>query len=63
MEACRHAWLGYEQYAWGKDELKPSSKKSSTWFDLALTLVDSLDTLWIMDMQPGMLTKEFLNFV
>ena len=36
------------QYAWGQDELKPISKTHSMWFNLGLTLVDSLDTLLIM---------------
>ena len=41
-------------YAWGKDELKPISRDSNEWFNLGLTLVDSLDTMWLMG-----LTKEF----
>ena len=36
------------EYAWGQDELKPISKTHSMWFNLGLTLVDSLDTLLIM---------------
>ena len=40
----------------GEDELKPLSKQSSMWFNLGLTLVDSLDTLLIMGLRdefPG----------
>ena len=42
------AWKGYKENAWGKDELLPVSKRSSEWFKLGLTLVDSLDTMLIM---------------
>ena len=54
VEAFKHAWKGYKDHAWGFDELKPLSKGHSTWFDLGLTLVDSLDTMWLMG-----LTEEF----
>ena len=48
VEAFQHAWKAYKDHAWGKDELKPISKESNEWFDLGLTLVDSLDTMWLM---------------
>ena len=48
VEAFQHAWKAYKKYAWGEDELKPISKESSEWFDLGLTLVDALDTMWVM---------------
>ena len=35
----------------GKDELLPISKKSSTWFNLGLTIIDSLDTIYIMSLK------------
>lgn len=38
---------GRRQHSWGRDELKPLSNTTSTWFELGLTLVDSLDTLWL----------------
>lgn len=50
VAAMRHAWKGYKQYAWGHDELKPLSKSYSEWFMLGLTIIDSLDTLWLMNM-------------
>eukprot|EP01095_Lingulamoeba_sp_RSL-Kostka_P001333 TRINITY_DN118_c0_g1_i1.p1 TRINITY_DN118_c0_g1~~TRINITY_DN118_c0_g1_i1.p1 ORF type:complete len:702 (+),score=256.12 TRINITY_DN118_c0_g1_i1:37-2106(+) len=50
-EAFLHAWNSYKIHAWGKDELKPISKSYSNWLDLGLTIVDSLDTLWIMDLK------------
>ena len=52
--AFKHAWKAYKMYAWGKDELRPISKKSNEWFNLGLTLVDALDTMWLMG-----LTEEF----
>ncbi|XP_072309337.1 endoplasmic reticulum mannosyl-oligosaccharide 1,2-alpha-mannosidase [Eucyclogobius newberryi] len=47
-EAFRHAWRGYREHAWGHDELKPVSKSHAEWFGLGLTLIDALDTMWIL---------------
>lgn len=48
-ETFLHAWNGYKTYAMGKDEVKPNSKESADPFmGWGATLVDSLDTLWIM---------------
>ena len=47
----RFAWSGYETYAWGHDELRPVSKTARDWLGptgLAASIVDALDTLWIM---------------
>lgn len=50
-EASR-AWAGYKKYAWTHDELKPVSKDAKDPFcGWAATLVDSLDTLWIMGLK------------
>lgn len=56
-----HAWNGYKKYAWGKNELRPLSKQPNqveflgyTNQDMGLTIVDSLDTLLIMN-----LTQQF----
>ncbi|KAM3089545.1 hypothetical protein ACMFMG_001131 [Clarireedia jacksonii] len=47
-----HAWAGYVSHAWLKDEVQPISGKSMNPFGgWAATLVDSLDTLWIMGMK------------
>ncbi|RNA09413.1 endoplasmic reticulum mannosyl-oligosaccharide 1-2-alpha-mannosidase-like [Brachionus plicatilis] len=51
VEAFLHAWKSYKEHAWGEDELKPISKKFSSWFNLGLTIVDSLDTMYIMNLQ------------
>jgi len=54
-KAMEFAWKGYETYAFGQDEIMPRSMKgSSNWGGTGTTLVDSLDTLWLMNM-----TEEF----
>lgn len=53
VDAFKHAWKGYKEFAWGHDNLKPMSMGSHDWFGLGLTIVDSLDTLYIMDLQEG----------
>ncbi|KAI7737959.1 hypothetical protein M8C21_004921 [Ambrosia artemisiifolia] len=48
-DAMLHAWTSYEKYAWGHDELQPQSKNGVDSFGgLGATLIDSLDTLYIM---------------
>ena len=50
--AMRHAWSGYRTYAWGRDELKPQSKVGADpWGGIGCTLVDALDTLWLMGLR------------
>uniref|UniRef100_V9KL28 alpha-1,2-Mannosidase n=1 Tax=Callorhinchus milii TaxID=7868 RepID=V9KL28_CALMI len=51
IETFQHAWKGYKEFAWGHDELKPISKTYSEWFGLGLTLIDALDTLWILGLK------------
>ncbi|KAM3825612.1 endoplasmic reticulum mannosyl-oligosaccharide 1,2-alpha-mannosidase isoform 3-T3 [Vipera latastei] len=51
IEAFRHAWKGYKEFAWGHDELKPVSKSFNEWFGLGLTLIDALDTMWILGLK------------
>lgn len=52
-ESFRHAWKGYKDFAWGHDELRPLSKTYSEWFGLGLTLIDALDTMWILGLKEG----------
>jgi mannosyl-oligosaccharide alpha-1,2-mannosidase len=55
LRAFEHAWKGYKDYAWLKDEVTPITAGSSNAFGgWGATLVDSLDTLWIMGLK-----KEF----
>ena len=51
-DAMRHAWGGYRTYAFGRDELHPvSGTGGDPWGGMGTTLVDSLDTLWLMGMR------------
>lgn len=51
-EAMLHAWNSYVKYAWGQDELQPQSKNGVNSFGgLGATLIDSLDTLYIMGLE------------
>uniref|UniRef100_A0A672HKB9 alpha-1,2-Mannosidase n=1 Tax=Salarias fasciatus TaxID=181472 RepID=A0A672HKB9_SALFA len=52
-EMMKHAWDSYRQYGWGHNELKPLAKKghSTNIFgnsQLGASIVDALDTLYIM---------------
>ena len=50
-----HSWRGYHDHAWLADEVAPvSGGRRDTFGHWSATLVDSLDTLWIMG-----LTNEF----
>ncbi|XP_037100238.1 mannosyl-oligosaccharide 1,2-alpha-mannosidase IA [Syngnathus acus] len=53
-EMMKHAWDSYRRYAWGSNELRPVSKQghSSNLFGSikGATIVDALDTLYIMEM-------------
>ncbi|KAJ1949909.1 hypothetical protein FBU59_000934, partial [Linderina macrospora] len=45
----KHAWEGYRQHAFGHDELAPVSNGfNDKWGGWGVTLVDALDTLYIM---------------
>ena len=51
-EAFVHAWNGYKEHAWSKDEVAPISGGWRTSFGgWGATLVDSMSTLWIMDLK------------
>ncbi|CAB9499697.1 oligosaccharide 1,2-alpha-mannosidase [Seminavis robusta] len=53
--AMEHAWKGYVDHAFGADEVRPQSKQGTNhWGGISVTLVDSLDTLLLMNM-----TQEF----
>src|SRR5690349_8922814 len=46
------AWRNYRTHAWGKDQIKPISGGSESFplksHHLGLTIVEALDTLWVM---------------
>lgn len=52
VEACRHAWQGYRQFAWGYDELKPLTKQPMNWYhqSLLMTPIDAFDTFIFLGM-------------
>ena len=49
----KHAWDGYAKYAWGKNEVKPASRRAHTGSvfgssNTGASIVDGMDTLYIM---------------
>lgn len=51
-EAMKHFWSNYKDYAWGHDELLPLKQAGlDNNGQVGMTLVESLDTLWLMDMK------------
>ncbi|XP_049886281.1 endoplasmic reticulum mannosyl-oligosaccharide 1,2-alpha-mannosidase isoform X2 [Pectinophora gossypiella] len=48
VQSFKHAWKGYKEHAWGHDNVKPVSGMAYDWFSLGLTIVDGLDTAFIM---------------
>lgn len=52
LDAFKRAWDSYKEHAWMADELTPiSGGKRNTFAGWAATLVDALDTLWIMGLK------------
>ncbi|XP_030377611.1 mannosyl-oligosaccharide alpha-1,2-mannosidase IA-like [Scaptodrosophila lebanonensis] len=56
IEMMKHAWNGYKKYAWGWNEVKPVSQKENPGsvfgsHPLGLTIVDSMDTLYLMGLK------------
>ena len=50
--AMQHAWGNYVTYAFGHDELMPGSLSGKDSFaGLGATILDSLDTLWLMGLK------------
>ncbi|KAF1832544.1 class I alpha-mannosidase [Decorospora gaudefroyi] len=48
----KHSWDSYKRFAWAQDELRPVSAQGEESFGgWGATLVDSLDTLWIMGLR------------
>ena len=46
-----YAWDAYQHHAWGKDELLPLSRRGTSRFRLCATMVDALDTMWLMGLE------------
>lgn len=63
--AFLHAWNGYVQYAFGKDELKPCTNKSIDCFGgFGVTIIDALDTMLLMNLtEPFEKSREFVKSI
>ncbi|KAI4132792.1 MAG: hypothetical protein LQ338_000496 [Usnochroma carphineum] len=66
-ESFVHSWAGYKKYAWKEDELAPIRGGHATTFGgWGATLVDSLDTLWLMglkgDFEEALKAVEEIDF-
>jgi len=62
VQAFLHAWSAYKKYAWGHDELKPLTKTYQEWMGIGLTIVDSIDTMYIMGLQKGTCCRFIFHF-
>ncbi|XP_011208463.3 mannosyl-oligosaccharide alpha-1,2-mannosidase IA isoform X1 [Bactrocera dorsalis] len=56
VKMMQHAWDNYKLYAWGKNELRPLSQRPHSGsifgiYDLGATIVDGLDTLYLMGLE------------
>jgi len=49
-DAFAYAWKGYSDQCFGQDNIKPMTGECDNWLGQGVTLVDSLDTLYIMEM-------------
>ena len=59
--AIKHAWDGYRRRAFGRDSVAPITGRPVGGFDMAVTLVDSLDTLWLVGLRDEF--REARDFV
>lgn len=55
-EAFLHAWNAYKDRCWGEDEYIPSGDRCHSHLHAGLTIVDSLSTLYLMN-----LTTEYIK--
>lgn len=51
-DAFQFTWKNYREFAWGADEMNPvTGEKEQPWGGMAMTMLDSVDTLWIMGLK------------
>ena len=67
VDEFKHAWKGYKEHAWLHDEVMPvSGGQKDAFVGWAATLVDSLDTLYIMGLRDefaeALLALESIDF-
>eukprot|EP01101_Sappina_pedata_P007691 TRINITY_DN4112_c0_g1_i1.p1 TRINITY_DN4112_c0_g1~~TRINITY_DN4112_c0_g1_i1.p1 ORF type:complete len:657 (+),score=259.98 TRINITY_DN4112_c0_g1_i1:2-1972(+) len=51
VKAIEHAWLGYEKFAFGKDEVKPVSQTATNWLNMGAMILDSIDLFYITGLE------------
>lgn len=51
VDMMKHAWNGYSKHCFGEDILKPLTKTCNKVYGVGLTIVDSIDTLYLMGMK------------
>lgn len=56
-----HCWRGYKKVAWGQDEVAPVSGGGRNWAFIGITILDSVDTVWLMDLKKEF--QEAMDFV
>jgi len=50
--AMKRVWKSYRQYAFGKDELAPLTRKGRiSWGNNGALIIESMDTLWLMNLK------------
>ena len=59
------AWANYRDRAWGRDEIQPiTGTGNSNWGGMGVTLIDSLDTLYLMGLTEELnRSREFVKDV
>jgi hypothetical protein len=52
QSAFKHAYGGYSKYAFGHDELRPTTNETNdSWGAMAVTIIDSLDTMYMLNLK------------
>ncbi|KAG2221161.1 hypothetical protein INT45_007738 [Circinella minor] len=63
IDAFRHAWKGYQQDAFGKDEYQPLSQSGHNWAPggIGLMMTDAIDTMLLMNLtEEYAMTREWI---
>lgn len=58
-DAIKHFWKGYKETAFGADEVRPiNGGAGGSWGSLGMTILDSLDTIWLAGLKEEFLEGE-----
>ena len=62
-ETFNKAWNDYKSICFGQDELFPNGKRCRNWIGLGLTIIDAIDTMYIMNYNYDEfnVAKEFIS--